>query len=69
MDPRQLGGRYFSGYWRQAYTVLKIDDHGPLGETTYWLVEWDDGTLTNHCTPWDPKRDKVLEEPTALTSA
>lgn len=53
IDPRKVGGRYFSGYWRDEYTVLELRPAG-------WLrVRWSDGHETVHATAWDPKRDRV----------
>jgi hypothetical protein len=53
-DPRVTGGRYFDGYWQLAYTVTAIDGD--------WLTcAWADGTRTRHCTPWDARRDAVLD--------
>ena len=51
--PRRVGGRYFSGYWRQTYDVLAID-----GDTL--TVRWQDGRTTTHSTPWDQSADKVV---------
>lgn len=63
IDPRVVGGRYRSGYWRIEYTVtaIEFDAHG-------WLVSVtcldDDGSIRTHCTAWD-NRDRVISEPAA----
>jgi len=57
-DPRQVGGRYFSSYWRQEYTVTAME----LRNDVIWFtVFWErDQHSTTHCTGWDHKRDQVL---------
>ena len=52
-DPRRVGGRYASGYWKQTYKVVAID-----GDQI--TVRWDDGRTTTHSTPWDDRKDKVI---------
>ena len=62
-DPRKVGGRYFSGYWRQEYTVTATE----VRNATLWLTcEWADGHSTTHCTSWDARRDRVVEQPASL---
>lgn len=58
VGPQRVGGRYFCGYWRQAYTVLAIE---PNGRGVSITSAWDDGSVTTHCTAWDARRDKVIE--------
>ena len=59
-DPRQAGGRYFDGYWCEAYTVTAAETiHGMRWVT----VRWADGQTTRHCTPWDARRDRVISQP------
>jgi hypothetical protein len=58
-DPRVIGGRYYSGYWRLAYTVLAIAEPEPGSRE--WTCQWADGTVTTHATAWDWPRDRVLE--------
>ena len=52
-DPREIGGRYYSGYWGMEYTVLGLD-------AGWYTVEWANGEITEHCTAWDAKRDRVV---------
>jgi len=61
IGPQQVSGRYFCGYWQQSYEVLAIAGAG----TSNWsiTVRWEDGTRTAHCTPWDSKRDRVIDQP------
>jgi hypothetical protein len=61
IGPRKVGGRYFSGGWRQEYDVLALSDTGRAG----WriTVRWADGRETSHCTAWDPRRDRVVSQP------
>jgi hypothetical protein len=55
--PRRVGGRYWCGYWAEAYLVLELD------WVSGWVtVQWADGRLGRHCTGWDPDRDRVLQE-------
>ena len=56
-DPRVVGGRYFSSYWQQAYTVTMIEIS--YGGFKWFTCAWQDGQITRHCTAWD-KNDKVL---------
>lgn len=66
IGPRQVGGRYWSGYSRMAYTVDDIsiadpDDYsGPRWSIT---VRWDDGRVATHYTPWNPDWDAVVPVP------
>ena len=71
-DPRTVGGRYFSGYWSQEYTVNAVDlIDGILWLTCTWhphsesthpraSEQWDETRVTRHCTPWDDRRDEIL---------
>ncbi len=71
-DPRTVGGRYFSGYWSQEYTVTALEMRGgvlwltctwhPKSESTHPRVsdQWDETRVTRHCTPWDARRDEIL---------
>jgi hypothetical protein len=59
-DPRVPGGRYYCGYWGMEYTVLKrVERNG----VSWFRDQWADGRATEHCTPWDPWRDRVIETP------
>ena len=60
-DPRTVGGRYFDGYWQEAYTVLAM--WSDRYRTTWVRVAWAVHGETVHCTPWDSKRDRVIEQP------
>lgn len=56
--PQKVGGVYFCGYWQQQYTVLAIT------EDLRWIrIQWDDGRIGTHMTPWDARRDKVIRQP------
>lgn len=55
-DPREVGGTYYCGYWRENYKVLSKRGN-------WFHVEWSDGRKTTHCTPWDSRRDKVVGAP------
>ncbi|BBX09480.1 hypothetical protein [Mycolicibacterium aichiense] len=59
-DPRVVGGTYFSGYWRMEYVVLEMDT---VGDLTWFTVGWQDDRITTHCTAWDPRRDRVISQP------
>jgi hypothetical protein len=60
-DPRRPGGTYWNGYWRLAYTVGDIvaSDYGTLE----FMCLWHDGTVTYHCTAWEPRYDRVVYTP------
>ncbi|MFJ2833590.1 hypothetical protein ACIPC1_39635 [Streptomyces sp. NPDC087263] len=62
VGPRQVGGRYYSGYWDLAYEVLNIDDNPDNWGPWEMTCRWDDGRDTTHCTAWDPKRDRVISQ-------
>ena len=67
LGPREVGGRYYSGYWQREYTVTDIawlDDD-------IWEIEivWQDRPRRyRHWTAWDPKRDRVLASPQQSSS-
>lgn len=62
LGPQLPGGRYLCGYWRQEYEVLAIWVTVSAGDP--WLrVRWEDGHETVHCTRWDARVDRVLDEP------
>lgn len=65
VGPRQVGGVYFSGYWRRPYVCLGIV-HDPENQQ-FWLSEMDasDFHPRFHSTAWDGTRDAVLHQPTA----
>lgn len=54
-DPREIGGRYYSGYWNKEYTVTGLD-------AGWIMAEWEDGEITEHYTAWDAKRDRIVAE-------
>ena len=54
-DPRKVGGRYFSGYWKKEYEVLER-------KGSWFRVEWlPERSESTHCTPWDEKRDRIIQ--------
>ena len=65
IGPRQVGGRYYDGYDMQEYVVLAINTEGGRWFIT---VQTDDEQAhryhRTHSTPWDPKRDRVIHQPT-----
>jgi hypothetical protein len=80
-DPRVTGGRYLSGYWRQEYTVTAMETrNGILWLTCQWHAwtpasdprvsrQWaEPGSerVTRHCTPWDARRDAIIDIPTCM---
>jgi len=60
IGPRRVGGRYFSGYWREEYTVLAIQWDMPVWGWQM-TVHWADGHVTSHSTWWEAGRDRVVE--------
>ena len=64
VGPQQVGGTYQSGYWGKKYEVLSIKK----GEGNQFSIKirWEDGEVSEHATPWDYKRDKVVSQPEAV---
>jgi hypothetical protein len=62
IGPRQVGGRYHCGYWGEDYTVEAIDVHDSLLGGWAMTVRWADGHRTRHCTAWEARRDRIIEE-------
>ncbi|WP_330469322.1 P-loop ATPase (plasmid) [Streptomyces longwoodensis] len=63
LEPREVGGRYYNGYWQQEYEVLHINDKPDGWRSWEMTVRWADGRETTHGTAWDPKRDRVIAQP------
>lgn len=61
LGPRQVGGTYYTGYWRKNYTVTAIN----WIEDDVWEMTCVDemGTRTVHCTAWDYRNDRVINQP------
>jgi hypothetical protein len=60
-EPRIAGGRYWSGYWAEPYSVesIEIEPGGVLGRI---VVRWErDDRLASHFTAWNPKWDRIIE--------
>lgn len=66
-DPRIPGMTCFSNYWQDNYSVLSTyttvynaESSPNLVQGVQWFrVQWSDGHITEHCTPWD-KRDRII---------
>lgn len=68
LGPREVGGRYRSGYFNEEYTVLKIKiDY--IQEKWSITVATDDelrrGKRREHMTPWDHSRDRIVRNAAA----
>ncbi len=63
VGPRVVGGTYRDGYWGQRYTVEKIQRE-PFAITVRWEEGPNAGKTASHATPWEAKRDRVIEQPT-----
>lgn len=61
-DPQVPGGTYYCGYWGEEYTVL--ERHDVPGATLY-KIRWASGRVSEHCTAWEPWRDRVVVDPPA----
>ncbi|CCB71490.1 hypothetical protein [Streptantibioticus cattleyicolor] len=65
VGPRRPGGVYTSGTDGETYVVLAVhygaDARAALGHPMGWAVtvRTADGRERTHCTPWDPRRDRV----------
>jgi hypothetical protein len=71
-DPRVVGGRYYCGYWRMEYTVLKFEgyritcrqetliDYHNVPESDYNRI----GRVWSHSTAWNSMMDRVVSIPT-----
>jgi hypothetical protein len=59
LGPREVGTKYFNGYWRKIYTVESIE----WIEDELWEITCRDemGTRYRHSTAWDYKRDRVVD--------
>jgi len=71
IGPRQVGGRYWNGYWKHSYTVTDIAiTVGAQPESISWriTVQHDDGRLITHCTAWDSYRGDALTPPSRRQS-
>ncbi|MFC4066751.1 hypothetical protein [Actinoplanes subglobosus] len=71
IGPRQVGGRYYSGYWGEEYTVTAIDRD--LVNATWSITEATDaeaaaGRSRTHHTPWEYDRDRVVAQPATATN-
>lgn len=68
IGPRQVNGRYYSGYWGNEYTVTAIDRDIATGTWSITVATDAEAVLRQsrtHCTPWDHRRDRVVAQPTA----
>lgn len=67
LGPRQVGGRYRSGYWGDDYAVLAVrtdrDDWMRWSITVATDAELAEGGSRTHCTRWDPDHDSVICHP------
>jgi hypothetical protein len=67
IGPRQEGGRYLNGLYNSEYEVLHIDrgprEDNPNGKWCMYLRI--NGETYRSSTPWDPGRDRVIEQPPA----
>lgn len=64
IGPREVGGRYYSGYWGVEYEVVAVH-RDPAGQVPWQVtvVYADRRDRVTHRTPWDPRRDRVLSQP------
>lgn len=59
-DPRVVGGRYWSGYWHQSYTITAIESDATSGRRVL-TARWSDGRVTRHMTAWDERQgDRIV---------
>src|SRR5262249_38102755 len=72
IGPWMVGGVYWSGYWRETYTVisLEIDNGGSFKVGVYWhgdaeIANPQPPRQTYHMTPWatGARGDKVVSMP------
>ena len=63
LGPRRVGGVYRDGYWGTTYTVLAIEPS--TGDWRGWeiTIRRQDGTVARHSTAWDPRRDRIIQQP------
>lgn len=62
IGPRRVGGRY-AGYWGNEYEVVAIDPGPREGWPAWQITVRDSNGERSHCTPWNPRRDRVLYQP------
>lgn len=69
VGPRRVGGRYDHGDAGSEYEVLAID-HGPRTSWPSWqiTVRGADGQVREHCTGWNPDRDRIVAQPPATST-
>jgi hypothetical protein len=73
IGPRLVGGRYYSRYGGDEYTVLAVDRAPETLYSLWTITECTDeearyGTSRCHFTPWDP-RDRVISQPEYVDAA
>ncbi|MFI5987128.1 hypothetical protein ACIBEA_40465 [Streptomyces sp. NPDC051555] len=63
VGPRRIGGWYDHGDATSEYEVLAID-RGPREQWPTWqiTVRGKDGQAREHCTGWDPRRDRIVAQ-------
>jgi hypothetical protein len=63
--PQLPGGTYRNGYWGKEYTVEAMwsDLAGPWRHAPSQRDRDADGSVREHCTPWDARRDRVVRQP------
>lgn len=64
IGPRQVGGRYRSGYYGMRYEVLAVHRNVPVWGWAM-TVRWADGRTTSHSTAWRNGQDEVISQPPA----
>ncbi|MFG2364102.1 hypothetical protein ACGFY3_21000 [Streptomyces mirabilis] len=66
VGPCRIGGRYDHGYADSQYEVLAIDRSPREGWPSWQVsVRGRDGEVREHCTGWDPRKDRVIAQPPA----
>jgi hypothetical protein len=60
IGPREVGGRYRSGYWGDEYEVVAIDRNPATTWMAWSITVRDVNGQRTHCTAWDPTRDRVI---------
>ena len=58
----EAGKTYWCGYWGKWYCVLRVvyDQYYSRLVLKSCTVLWEDGEITTHCTPLDPRVDYML---------
>ncbi len=56
----EIGKTYYSGYWNETFQVLEYKELPSSWMRFSVKCKWQDGKITNHCTPLNLSKDDFL---------